>query len=69
MANAGESEAINVDLNFSEVDFIDSSALGMLLFLNDNFTKKGGKVTLSGAQGQVLRIFELSKFTEIFEIA
>jgi anti-anti-sigma factor len=46
----GSSE-IRVDL--SAVDYIDSSALGMLLVLRDKATANGGRVVLNGASGSV----------------
>ena len=56
-----------VTLNFSHITFIDSAALGMLLLLKDEADKRNITVALYAAQGQVARVFELSRFDDLFE--
>lgn len=63
-----ESEAKAVTLGMRKLEFIDSAALGMLLLLHDEAQKKGFKVTLSGADGQIKKMLQLSNFDEIFTI-
>ena len=48
------------------VDFVDSAALGMFLLLRDTAEKKHADVVLKGAQGQVKKMFEVSKFSQLF---
>jgi len=55
-------------LDFSDVLFIDSSGLGMLLLLRDECTNRNISFTLSRPQGQVEKIFLISRFDEIFTI-
>jgi anti-anti-sigma factor len=55
-----------VRVNLEEVDFIDSSGLGMLLLLRDECQKRDIVVSLHNAQGQVKKILAISKFEQIF---
>ena len=55
-------------LEVDELEYIDSAGLGMLIEFNEKAQANGIKVALSGAHGIVKRMFELSKFDEIFEL-
>lgn len=55
-------------IDLSELDSIDSSGLGMLLLVNNAAKDFGKNVCLSGAKGQVQKMLELSKFSEIVPI-
>ncbi|NVK17596.1 MAG: STAS domain-containing protein [Methylocystaceae bacterium] len=55
-------------LEVGELEYIDSAGLGMLIELNEKANENGIKVSLSGANTMVKRMFELSKFEELFEI-
>lgn len=57
-----------VNIDFSEVSFIDSAALGLLLLLRDETEKINTKVTLYRPQGQVKKMLDVSRFEEIFSI-
>lgn len=59
---------LRVTCDFKGLDFIDSSALGMLLTLNQHPALSGQRVTLRGLQGQVERLIGLTRFSEIFVI-
>jgi len=53
-------------LDFSKVDFIDSSVLGMLMILRNEGAKHGQSVTIRGASGQVEKVMRVAKFDEKF---
>lgn len=55
-------------LDIHNLQFIDSAALGMLLLLQDEASKKHAKITLRGATGQIKKMLELSNFDELFTI-
>jgi len=59
-------QAVNVD--FSGVDYLDSSALGMLLMLRDKMGGCGKDVVLSGVQGNVRQVLEIANFSKLFRI-
>ena len=51
----------NVRLNLTNLEFIDSSGLGMMLVLNEVAERNRIKFSIYGANGEVRRTFELSK--------
>lgn len=65
---AGQKNTESIVLDFTEVDFIDSTGLGLLLLLRDACMGKNVPLSISGVNGQVEKIFSLSKFDLIFSI-
>lgn len=63
---AGQMEALT--FNMQGVEFIDSAALGMLLIVREEAQKHKFLVALSGAQGQVDKMFRVSKFETLFTL-
>lgn len=57
-----------IELDMSGVDYLDSSALGMLLLLKDRAGKVSDKVRLSHCQPTVHRILDIAKFGKLFTI-
>lgn len=66
--SSGNIQFLNLD--FRDVEYMDSSALGMLLLLNDKVTNAPGavKLKITGCQEGVLRILKIANFDKIFEI-
>ena len=54
--------------NLSEVDYIDSPGLGVLVALQKRAHLNGGGVVILGLQGDVKALFELTRLTNVFEI-
>ncbi|CAK0751567.1 STAS-domain containing protein PA14_20770 [Gammaproteobacteria bacterium] len=57
-------EAIEVDL--SEVNYLDSSALGMLLLLREKSEPNHIKLSLVNSRGAVRQILEVANFQKLF---
>lgn len=55
-------------LDFSGVNYIDSSGLGVLISMQKRSRESNGKVVLTGLNGEVKKIFELTRLTKVFEI-
>ena len=55
-------------IELSQVEFVDSAALGILLLARDEAEKSSTKLVLKSPQGQVKRMFEISKFHDLFNI-
>ncbi|MGA2292843.1 STAS domain-containing protein [Bradyrhizobium sp.] len=55
-------------VELSQLRFIDSAGLGMLLIARDEAGKAGRTLVLSQPQGQVKRMFAVTKFDELFTI-
>ncbi len=49
-----------------KLEFVDSSALGMLLLVHDVVERKRKKLVIKGAQGQVKKMFALAHFQRLF---
>jgi anti-anti-sigma factor len=61
-----QNEPIVIDL--SNLEFIDSAGLGMLLIARDEAGKASRHLTLRSPQGQVKRMFAVTKFETLFAI-
>jgi anti-anti-sigma factor len=59
-------ESLVIDL--SQLQFIDSAGLGMLLLARDEASKGSRKLILAQPQGQVKRMFSVTKFDQLFTI-
>jgi anti-anti-sigma factor len=55
-------------INFQKVDYLDSSALGMLLLLREKSESAGKAVSLSGLQGMVKQVLEIANFGKLFAV-
>lgn len=61
-------KAKSLSLDFLNVTFIDSSGMGMLLLLRDEAQNNSISLNLLSPQGQVEKLFNISKFYKIFSI-
>lgn len=66
LADAAGREVV-VDL--AEVDYLDSSALGMLLMLRDKAKGLGSNVSLTNCRGAVKQVLDIANFGKLFAIA
>lgn len=57
----------NLVVNLSQVEYIDSSGLGVLLGRYKRITKEGGKMFIVGATPQVRKIVEMSGLLTIMQ--
>ena len=55
-------------INFKDVDYLDSSALGMLLLLREKAETAGKSVALVGLQGMVKQVLEIANFGKLFAV-
>lgn len=55
-------------LDFQEAEYIDSAALGMLLVLKEVAEKTNTDITMVHVHSQILKVFTLSRFEEVFDI-
>lgn len=56
-------------LNLAGITFIDSSSMGMLLLLRDECQSRNIPLNIRSPQGQVEKIFRISKFYDLFSIS
>lgn len=58
-----------VTVDFTGVDYLDSSALGMLLMLRDKMGGGNKEVVLTGVRGNVKQVLEIANFGKLFKIS
>lgn len=65
----GDADVRAVVVDFSSVDYLDSSALGMLLMLRDKMGGANKEVALSGVRGNVKQVLDIANFGKLFQIS
>ena len=58
----------HLDIVLQGVDYVDSSALGILLLLKERFDEAGKTVALIRPTGTVAQVLEVANFGKLFEI-
>jgi len=66
VVDAGVSSVL---VDFSGVDYLDSSALGMLLMLRDKLGGVNKDVALAGVKGNVKQVLDIANFGKLFKIS
>lgn len=57
------------ELDFSQTQYMDSSALGMLLLLREQVKGDKNRVLLKNVSGTALKILEISQFHLLFHLS
>ena len=55
-------------LDFGEVAYLSSSALGMLLGLQRRIVQRKGRMKLAGINSEVMEVFRITKLDTVFDI-
>lgn len=61
-------EVKEIEADFSHVDYLDSSALGMLLLLREKAQNANLKVSLTNCAGLVKQVLDMANFQRLFTI-
>ena len=61
-------EVKEFEIDLSQVDYVDSSALGMLLLLREKADASGKQIVLTGLQGTVKQVLDVANFGKLFTI-
>lgn len=59
---------ISIDMDCSNLDFIDSSGLGALIAIQKLANERGGKLRLLSPKPNVIQVLELTRLHRVFEI-
>ena len=62
-------EIKEIEVNLSQVDYLDSSALGMLLLLREKAQNANLKVSLTNCTGLVQQVLDVANFQRLFTIS
>ena len=65
----GDVAVRSVVVDFAGVDYLDSSALGMLLMLRDKMGGANKDVLLNGVRGNVKQVLDIANFGKLFQIS
>jgi HptB-dependent secretion and biofilm anti anti-sigma factor len=65
----GSQEVRELEVDLGGVDYLDSSALGMLLMLKEHADAVSKPVILSNCRGTVKQVLDIANFDRIFSIA
>lgn len=63
-----EKHQITLVLDFSDVEFLTSEAIGKLISLYGKLKNRSGTLILCGIQPQILEVFEICKLDKVFDI-
>lgn len=63
-----EPENMEYIIDMHNTEYMDSSALGMLLILREHSGETANRVTLKGCQHSIRQILEISNFTKLFKV-
>lgn len=55
-------------INFSEVEFLSSAALGKLIVLDKQIKSLGGKLKLSNIRPEIFEVFAITRLNRVFDI-
>ncbi len=55
-------------ISLSGTEYMDSSALGMLLLLRERAGGDSANITINGSNAEIKKIFSISNFDRLFEI-
>lgn len=60
--------ARQIEVDLRGVDYLDSSALGMLLLLREKADALGKKVVLANVHGMVKQVLDVANFHKLFDM-
>jgi anti-anti-sigma factor len=55
-------------LNFANVEFLSSAALGKLITLDKKIKARGGRLKLSNIRPEIYEVFAITKLNKLFDI-
>ncbi|NJD08340.1 MAG: STAS domain-containing protein [Methylococcaceae bacterium] len=64
-----ENDLTEIEINLRDVDYLDSSALGILLLLKDRASQKGASIAITGCRENIRQILEIANFNKLFSIS
>ncbi len=65
-APLGSKDIKQLEFDMGDVEYLDSSALGMLLLLKERASAAGKDIVLSNCRGTVKQVLEIANFNKLF---
>lgn len=69
MVLIGDAGVQSIVVNLAGVEYLDSSALGMLLMLRERVQNAGKQVALRNPNNTVMQILDIANFNKLFTIS
>jgi anti-sigma B factor antagonist len=63
-----QNDNIQLIIDFSNVKFLTSSVLGLLIRISKKIYEKGGKLRLCAIDAKIMEVFRITRLDKIFEI-
>jgi anti-sigma B factor antagonist len=63
-----QNDHIQLIVDFSNVKFLTSSVLGLLIRISKKVYEQGGKLRLCGIDPKIMEVFRITRLDKIFEI-
>lgn len=64
-----DAEVMRINLDLAQVEYLDSSALGMLLMLRDKSAAANKQLALTNVRGAVKQVLDIANFGKLFAIS
>lgn len=68
LANIEKAEGMEVELDLSEVNYMDSTGLGIFVGFYKEVKANNGKLVIKGLNQRLYRLFEITGLSEIMDI-
>lgn len=69
MSALNDAEVQTININLAGVEYLDSSALGMLLMLRERVQAANKQISLTNPNETVMKILDIANFKKLFTIA
>ncbi len=63
-----QGEKLNLVLDFSNVRFLSSSVLGLLIRISKKIYERNGRLALCNIDSKIYEVFKITRLTKIFDI-
>lgn len=68
MSALNDAEVQSISINLAKVEYLDSSALGMLLMLRERVQTANKQISLTNPNETVMKILDIANFKKLFTI-
>lgn len=63
-----ENDPLKMVVDFSKVDYLSSSVLGLLIRLNNTIKERGGNMCLCNISSRIFGIFKITRLDKVFSV-
>lgn len=63
-----EKDKKDILFDFSELEYLDSTGLGSLIFILKEIEKNGNKIVIENINNSIMKLFKITKLEDMFEI-